>query len=81
LQKVETQNTTGSKLSNDGESEHTIEHPVEPRAITAMLPPVLSKVIDPDPLCWLDFTEESIITSCKNGHVRTWDRPRDPIQR
>jgi hypothetical protein len=26
-----------------------------------------SKVIDPDPLCWLEFTEESIITSCKSG--------------
>lgn len=62
-----------------------------------MLPPVMSKIIDTDPLCWLEFTEDSIITSCKSGksnfqrsqfglaghilmnegHVRTWDRPRD----
>ncbi|TVY30983.1 putative catabolite repression protein [Lachnellula hyalina] len=83
LQRAETSNTTASKLrsnsvvSVDGEYEHTIQHDVEPRATTATLPPVMSKVIDPDPLCWLEFTEESIITSCKSGHIRTWDRPRD----
>jgi hypothetical protein len=44
-----------------------IEHPVEPRATTAMLPPVMSKVVDPDPLCWLEFTEDAILTSCKSG--------------
>ncbi|KAG6024369.1 hypothetical protein E4U41_001799 [Claviceps citrina] len=32
-------------------------------------------VIDTHPACWLDFTEEAIITSCKDGHVRTWIRP------
>lgn len=29
--------------------------------------PVQSKVVDPDPLCWLEFTEDWIITSCKSG--------------
>ncbi|RDW85649.1 catabolite repression protein-like protein creC [Coleophoma crateriformis] len=83
LQRAETQNTTTSRLrsdsslSADDDTEHTIEHPVEPRATTAMLPPVLSKAIEVDPLCWLEFTEESIITSCKTGHIRTWDRPKD----
>ncbi|XMA16938.1 hypothetical protein WAI453_009729 [Rhynchosporium graminicola] len=83
LQRAETQNTTTTRLrSNSGlsasdEEEHLIEHPVEPRANTAMLPPVMSKIVDPDPLCWLEFTEDSIITSCKSGHIRTWDRPRD----
>lgn len=42
-------------------------HPVEPRASTAMLPPVLTKVVDADPLSWLEFTEEAIMTSCKSG--------------
>lgn len=42
-------------------------HPVEPRASTAMLPPVLSKVVDVDPLAWLEFTEDAIMTSCKSG--------------
>ncbi|TAQ87505.1 hypothetical protein B7494_g4160 [Chlorociboria aeruginascens] len=47
LQRAETQNTSTSKLrsnsvvSVDGTEEHVIEHPVEPRATTAMLPPVL----------------------------------------
>ncbi|TVY82241.1 putative catabolite repression protein creC [Lachnellula suecica] len=83
LQRAETSNTTASRLrsnsslSTDADVEHTIEHAVEPRATTAMLPPVMSKVVDPDPLCWLEFTEESIITSCKSGHIRTWNRPRD----
>ncbi|CAG8958999.1 hypothetical protein HYFRA_00012158 [Hymenoscyphus fraxineus] len=83
LQRSETQNTSASRLrsnsslSVDREDDNTIEHPVEPRATTAMLPPVMSKVIDPDPLCWLEFTQDSIITSCKSGHIRTWDRPAD----
>lgn len=91
LQRSETQNTTASRLRSnspllvDREDDNTIEHPVEPRATTAMLPPVMvclhmctisclgcanisqSKVIDPDPLCWLEFTQDSIITSCKSG--------------
>lgn len=47
LQRAETQNTTSSRLrsnsniSGDADEEHTIEHPVEPRATTAMLPPVM----------------------------------------
>jgi hypothetical protein len=73
LQRTETQITTSSRLrsnsspSADSDEEHMIEHPVEPRATTAMLPPVMSKVVDPDPLCWLEFTEDSIFTSCKSG--------------
>ncbi|CAK7200760.1 hypothetical protein SEUCBS139899_003459 [Sporothrix eucalyptigena] len=42
-------------------------HPVEPRARTAILPPVCSQVVDKDPLCWLAFTEKSIIISGKTG--------------
>ncbi|PBP17887.1 catabolite repression protein-like protein creC [Diplocarpon rosae] len=83
LQRAETQTTTTSRLgsnsslSAEGEEKRSIEHAVEPRANTAMLPPVMSKIVDPDPLCWLEFTEDSIITSCNSGHIRTWDRPRD----
>jgi catabolite repression protein CreC len=95
LQRAETQNTSTSRLrsnsspSYESDEDHMVEHPVEPRATTAMLPPVMvsacsrlmkwailtianwlqSKVIDVDPLCWLDFTEESIITSCKSGKL------------
>lgn len=36
-----------------------------------------SKIVDDDPLCWLDFTKDGIVTSCKSGHVRTWSRPSD----
>jgi len=84
LQRAETQTTTNSRLRSDSnistEADDeliTIKHPVEPRANTAMLPPVLSKSVDPDPLCWLAFTDDAIITSCKTGHIRTWNRPRD----
>jgi hypothetical protein len=28
---------------------------------------VLTKVVDADPLCWLTFTQEAIMTSCKSG--------------
>jgi len=59
----------------DDDKDKVVPHPVEPRARTAMLPPVLSKIVDTDPLTWLDFTQDAILTSCKSGHIRTWSRP------
>ena len=52
-----------------------VVHPVETRARTAVLPPVMSKEVDPDPLTQLVFLEEGVMTTCVIGHVRTWDRP------
>ncbi|KAF2792912.1 catabolite repression protein creC [Melanomma pulvis-pyrius CBS 109.77] len=57
--------------------EEEVVHAVEPRARTAMLPPVMAKSVDEHPLCWLGFEEDCIITSCNNGHIRTWDRPKE----
>ncbi|KAG9243101.1 catabolite repression protein-like protein creC [Calycina marina] len=77
---------SNSSLSAVSDVEGSVRHLVEPRANTAVLPPVMSKAIDDDPLCWLDFTEDSIITSCSKegekltlslGHIKTWDRPTD----
>ncbi|RKF81429.1 putative catabolite repression protein creC [Golovinomyces cichoracearum] len=74
--------TNASKIRSNSttfashEKRNTIDHQVEPRAATAMLPPVMSKIVHDDPLCWLEFTKESIMTSCRSGHLRTWDRPR-----
>lgn len=59
----------------DEKAESTCCHPVEPRARTAQLPPIMSKVIGKDPVCWLGFLEDSIMTSSLEGHIRTWDRP------
>ncbi|GKT98105.1 hypothetical protein FLAG1_00883 [Fusarium langsethiae] len=78
--RAETATTSNSRLRSnsnlDIEDEETaIAHPVEPRARIPMLPPVLNKSIDTHPVCWLDFTEDAIITSCKSGHMRTWLRP------
>lgn len=73
LVRAETQGTvvtskSGGDSKYDGdEASFTGPHPVEPRANTAILPPVLSKAVDADPLCWLEFTEEAIMTSCKSG--------------
>ncbi|KAK1520507.1 WD domain-containing protein, partial [Colletotrichum costaricense] len=85
LQRQETANTSASRIRSNStlsggavdEDGSSIVHPVEPRARIAMLPPVSSKAVDTHPLCWLEFTEEAIITSCKNGHIRTWNRPTD----
>ncbi|PYH45055.1 WD40 repeat domain-containing protein [Aspergillus saccharolyticus JOP 1030-1] len=57
----------------------TVRHPVEPRARTALLPPIMSKIVGEDPICWLGFQENSIMTSSLEGHIRTWDRPREGI--
>ncbi|KAH0545203.1 hypothetical protein FGG08_000657 [Glutinoglossum americanum] len=53
--------------STSGEDEQVVNHPVESRALTAVLPPVMSKTVDPDPLCWLEFREDCIITSSTEG--------------
>ncbi|RYC64141.1 hypothetical protein CHU98_g2075 [Xylaria longipes] len=37
------------------------------------------RIADKDPLSWITFTEESIMTSCKTGHIRTWSRPSDSL--
>lgn len=53
----------------------TTLHPAEERARVAVLPPVMSKEIDTDPLTDLHFVEDGIVTACVAGHVRSWDRP------
>ena len=65
-------------VSSDDEDD-LIEHPVESRTRTAELPPVMSKIIDDDPLSWIGFDEDSIITACTEGHIRIWDRPQEGV--
>lgn len=48
-------------------ADDSVEHAVESRLVTANLPPVLSKIVDDDPLSWLGFQEDCIITSCIMG--------------
>ncbi|KZM24151.1 hypothetical protein ST47_g4683 [Ascochyta rabiei] len=83
MQRTRTDSSAGRMRSNSNLSsgsaldDDEIVHAVEPRARTAMLPPVLAKSVDDHPLTWLAFEEDCIITSCKNGHIRTWDRPKE----
>jgi len=72
--------SAGAVAPADGEKDKVLPHPVEPRATTATLPPVLSKTVDDDVLCWLGFTPDAILTSCKTGHIRTWTRPSELTQ-
>lgn len=58
---------SNSAISEEDGGDESGPHPVEPRARVAILPPVLTKAVDADPLCWLEFTEDSIMTSCKSG--------------
>jgi len=51
---------------NDGQAR---VHPVDSKAGTANLPPVMSKIVDKHPLSWLEFQENCIITSCENGEL------------
>ena len=73
LNRERTRSTTGrlrssSNLSqSDGADETETVHQVDSKASTAVLPPVMSKIIDEHPLCWLGFEEQCIITSCDNG--------------
>ncbi|KAK5078466.1 hypothetical protein LTR64_003121 [Lithohypha guttulata] len=65
----------GNQQEDDEAEADFLNHPIEPRARTAQLPPVMVKTVDPHPLCGLAFEQDCIITSCQDGHVRTWDRP------
>lgn len=71
-----------SQRTEDGDGDGAVRHPVEPRARTALLPPIMvcftlfvlttanklqSKVVGEDPICWLGFQEESIMTSSLEG--------------
>ncbi|KAL9603834.1 MAG: hypothetical protein Q9219_000943 [cf. Caloplaca sp. 3 TL-2023] len=69
---------SNSNLTADSvDGEGLLEHPVESRTRTAELPPVLSKIIDEDPMSWLGFEEDCIITACAHGHIRLWGRPQE----
>ncbi|CRG84081.1 putative catabolite repression protein creC [Talaromyces islandicus] len=63
----------------DSDEEEVLDHPVEPRKLTALLPPIMSKIVGSDPICWLGFQEDSIFTSSLEGHIRTWTRPRETV--
>jgi WD40 repeat protein len=75
--------SNSSRTQSDGidgeEKEVEVVHAVDAMADTALLPPVMSKNADTHPLCWLGFEESCIITSCQNGHVREWERPKDDV--
>ncbi|KAI6432927.1 hypothetical protein MCOR21_003076 [Pyricularia oryzae] len=84
LQRAETQNTSSTRVRSQSTAssqgaELSLLQSVQPQAATAQLPPVCSIKIDKDPLCWLEFTEDAIMTSCKSGHIRTWSRPTDAV--
>ncbi|KAH8427747.1 WD40 repeat domain-containing protein [Aspergillus melleus] len=51
----------------DSTYDQTVRHPVEPRARTALLPPIMSKIVGDDPISWLGFQEDSIMTSSLEG--------------
>ena len=60
-------NLTREQTVDGAEEEMEVIHPVDSKASTAVLPPVMSKIADDHPLCWLGFEEHCIITSCKDG--------------
>ncbi|KAL8766078.1 MAG: hypothetical protein Q9209_007044 [Squamulea sp. 1 TL-2023] len=64
-------------LNENVDGEGMVEHEVESRTRTAELPPVMSKIIDEDPMSWLGFEEDCIITACAHGHIRLWGRPQE----
>ncbi|KAI2335174.1 hypothetical protein LOY98_002558 [Ophidiomyces ophidiicola] len=65
------------KTAAEREDGPAVFHAVDPKATTAQLPPILSKVIGDDPITWIGFLEDSIMTSSLEGHIRTWDRPQE----
>ena len=62
-------NTTNSNAGELMDDDKPIILKPQSRTKTAMLPPVLSKIVDKDPMQSLSFTEEAIIASCKSGKL------------
>jgi len=75
VNRLRSESNRSGTMQEDEEEPEIIVHPLEPRARTAQLPPVMIKTVDTHPLCGLAFEQDCIITSCSDGHVRTWDRP------
>jgi len=73
--RLRSESVVTAKTDEDG----VMIHPMEPRARTSNLPAIMSKMVDPDPLCQVIFREDSIITTCKDGHIKTWDRPKSTL--
>lgn len=75
MHRKESQSTVNRFRSNSsltqtdvtGDQREEVTHPVETKASTAVLPPVMSKMVDKHPLSWLGFEEHCIVTSCKDG--------------
>ncbi|PWW80794.1 WD40 repeat-like protein [Tuber magnatum] len=68
-------NSNIASTHDEGSDQEIAVHPVEERARTAVLPPIMSKVVDAEHLTQLVFREDSIITTCVDGHLKTWNRP------
>ncbi|KAA8909940.1 WD40-repeat-containing domain protein [Sphaerosporella brunnea] len=75
-QRLRSSSSVAVTANSMDDGHETLVHPVDARAQTAVLPPVMSKVIDPCPLSQLVFREDAIITTCMDGHVKTWNRPQ-----
>lgn len=63
----------------DADELDNLRHPVQPRKMTALLPPIMSKEVGSDPISGLAFQEDFIFTSSLEGHIHTWTRPREGV--
>jgi len=53
----------------------TTYHPVIPRRECPTLAPIVGGRVDDDPLCQIHFREREVVTTCKEGHIKIYDRP------
>lgn len=86
-------NLTADSIDGEGLLEHPVESRTRTaelppvmvgRPVTFSKSPLLmllqqNKVIDEDPISWLGFEEDCIITACANGHIRLWGRPQEAM--
>ena len=84
-------NLTAVSVDGEGVTEHPVEsrtrtaelppvmvwHPVSFWNLSILTRDGQSKIIDDDPLSWLGFEEDCMITACAQGHVRQWTRPQE----
>lgn len=86
-------NLTSNSVEDEDSIEHPVESrtrtaELPPVMVSAIRTLMMSgsddtlcqnKIVDEDPMSWLGFEEDCILTACAEGHIRIWNRPREGV--
>ncbi|KXS19735.1 WD40 repeat-like protein [Gonapodya prolifera JEL478] len=71
------QRAEAERKSTFGDSPGATVHQAPPRSEVPIIVPTVSKHVHGDPTCGLVFRDDAIVTSCRQGLVKIWSRPKE----